>query len=150
MRGTDRGLFTGAVFIDLRKVFDSVDHKILIGKLESYGLKHTELDWFRNYLTDRKQLVRFGKEISYRCPITSGVPQGSILGPLLIVLIVNDLSIVLGRCQILMYVDDTALVIPRKSVVLLPLNFPRCPFVNQGKTECILFGTDCRLMLIIL
>ena len=63
-RGIDLGLLTGSVFIDLRKAFDSVDHEILISKLESYGLKDIELDWFRNYLTDRKQLVSFGKEIS--------------------------------------------------------------------------------------
>ena len=95
------------VFIDLRKAFDSVDHEILISKLESYGLKDIELDWFRNYLTDRKQLVSFGKEISDPCLITSGVPQGSILGPLLFVLFVNDMPIVLERCQIQMYADDT-------------------------------------------
>ena len=60
--GIDIGLLTGAVFIDLRKAFDSVDHEIPISKLESYGLKDIELDWFRNYLTDRKQLVIFGKK----------------------------------------------------------------------------------------
>ena len=75
-RGMDLGLLTKAVFIDLGKAFDSVDHEILISKLESYGLKDIGLDWFRNYLTDRKQLVSFGKEISDPCLITSSVPQG--------------------------------------------------------------------------
>ena len=70
-------MLTGAVFTDLSKAFDSVDHEILISKLESYGLKDIELDWFRNYLTDQKHLVSFGKEISDPCLITSGVPQGS-------------------------------------------------------------------------
>ena len=73
-RGIDLGLLTGSVFIDLRKAFDSVDHEILISKLESYGLKDIELDWFRNYLADRKQLVSSRKEISDPCLLTLGVP----------------------------------------------------------------------------
>ena len=100
-------MLTGAVFIDFRKA-DYVEHEILIYKLESYGLKHIELNRFRNYLTDRKQIVSFGKEIFHPCPITlNGCPHGSILGPLLFVLFANDLPIVLERCQIMMYADDT-------------------------------------------
>lgn len=78
----DEGLLTGAVFIDLRKAFNSVDHDLLIKKLESYGFKNNELNWFKSYLSDRKQVVSVGKEISDYCLIMSRAPQGSILGPL--------------------------------------------------------------------
>ena len=101
--------YTGAVFIYLSKAFGSVDHDLLINKLESYGLGNTELDCFQSYLSDRKQVVSIGKETFYYCSITSGVPQGSILGPLLFVLFTNDLSKVLTQCQILMYADDTVM-----------------------------------------
>lgn len=72
----DEGLLTGAVFIDLRKAFDSVNHDLLIKKLESYGFKNSELNWFKSYLSDRKQVVSVGKEISGYCLIMSGASQG--------------------------------------------------------------------------
>ena len=97
------------MFIDLRKAFGSVNHDLLINKLESYRLRYTELDSFHSYLSDRKQVVSIGKETSDYCPITSGVPQGSFLGPLLFVLFTNDLSKILTQCQILMYADDTVM-----------------------------------------
>ena len=156
-RGMDLGLLTGAVFIDLRKAFDSVDHEILISKLESYGLKDIELDWFRNYLADRKQLVSFGKETSDPCLITAGVPQRSILGPLLFVLFVNYLPTVLERCQILMYADDTVMYFTASYAQEISSTLTSEPakfndwlvdnslFIHQGQAECVLFGTGSRL-----
>ena len=64
------------MFIDLRKAFGSVHHDLLINKLESYGLRNTELDCFQSYLSDSKQVVSIGKETSHYCLITFGVPQG--------------------------------------------------------------------------
>ena len=108
-RGMDQGLLTGAVLIDLRKPFDTVDHQTLNNKLQSYGIMGTELSWFADYLRNRKQMVGFGSELSDPCPITFGVPQGSILGPFLFILLVNDLPLTTNHCSILMYADDTVL-----------------------------------------
>ena len=85
------------MFIYLRKAIGSVDHDLLINKLESYGLRNTELDYFQSYLSDRKQVVSIGKATR------------SNLGHLLFVLFTNDLSKVLTQCQILMYADDTVM-----------------------------------------
>ena len=79
-KGMDQGLLTGGVFIDLRKAFDSVVYALLVNKLMSHGLSNTELNWFRSYLTGRRQVVNFGRELSEPCTITSGVPQVSVNG----------------------------------------------------------------------
>ena len=96
----DRQTITGAVFIDLKKAFDLVDHEYLLFKLEHYGVKGSSLDWFRNYLTKQTQRVQFGNEKSSTQAIHFGIPPGSILGPLLFVLYINDLSC-LENCSIL-------------------------------------------------
>ena len=96
----DRQTITGAVFIDLKKAFDLVDHEYLLFKLEHYGVKGSSLDWFWNYLTKRTQRVQFGNEKSSTQAIHFGIPPGSILEPLLFVLYVNDLSC-LANCSIL-------------------------------------------------
>ena len=83
MRAIDDGCYVGAVFLDLHKAFDTVDHEILLSKLAEIGMKGSSLRWFRSYLTDRMQFVRFKNSISTTGRITCGVPQGSILGPLL-------------------------------------------------------------------
>ena len=80
----DRGLMTGAVFIDLRKAFDTVDHERLLSKLLNYGIKNKELCWFESYLFGRTQIVSYDGALSESQAISCGVPQGSILGPLLL------------------------------------------------------------------
>ena len=100
-------MITGAVFIDVKKAFDLVDHECLLLRLEHYGVRKSSLDWFRNYLTTRTQRVQFGNDMSSTRTIRFGVPQGSILEPLRFVLYFNYLSQCLENCSITMYADDT-------------------------------------------
>ena len=87
------------VLLDLQKAFYTVDHDILCKKIEAMGIDFT--DWFKSYLTDRKQIVIANDTKSEPCTVTCGVPQGSILGPLLILCYVNDMPINV-KCKLLL------------------------------------------------
>ena len=112
----DNGLVTGAVFIDLAKAFNTVDHDILLSKLEYYGVCDESLPWFKNYFTGRKQFVHIDSQSSEELAITSGVPQGSILGPLLFIVYINDLPHRIKHCSVNMFADDTALYLAGPTV----------------------------------
>lgn len=149
-----RGKLVGMVLIDLQKAFDTVDHGLLLTKLRKMGIGCT--DWFRSYLTGRRQCVNVSGLDSDFLEVTCGVPQGSILGPTLFLCYVNDLSLSLG-CQLSLYADDSALVASGKSVEDLSSCLTReldsCRgwlldnklSLHLGKTESILFGTKRRL-----
>ena len=107
-----------AVFCDLRKAFDTVDHKILLKKMKKIGITGMELEWFRNYLTNRKQYVVINGICSSPNILKIGVPQGSILGPLLFLLYINDLPIC-SELFTLLFADDTTLLASSKNVTQL-------------------------------
>lgn len=100
------GGFVTATFCDLSKAFDCVCHQILLNKLPYYGIRGSSLRFVESYLTHRWQLVEYRKQISSTLPVEDGVPQGSILGPLLFILYMNDLSYHTSA-RIIQYADDT-------------------------------------------
>ena len=99
-----------AVYLDLSKAFDTIDHSILLRKLEHYGIRGIALEWLKSYLTEREQFVRYKCVDSKVLTIPCGVPQGSVLGPLLFILYSNDIPHSLTYCKTIMFADDTTTV----------------------------------------
>ena len=109
---------TVAIFCDLKKAFDTCNHNILFSKLRKYGIMGTELEWFKSYLKNRKQFVSIKNKSSPLLDILLGVPQGSILGPLLFLLYINDLPL-FSRFLALLFADDTTLLYTHDNLKIL-------------------------------
>ena len=114
--GFESGLFTGMILIDLQKAFDTINHDILIKKMTFLGFSEETTNWFKSYLTNRKFIVHINNSFSEPGNLLCGVPQGSILGPLLFLLYINDMPQAV-TCDLLLYADDTCLVFQHKDVI---------------------------------
>jgi hypothetical protein len=111
----DSGDFVVGIFLDFSKAFDTVNHDILISKLEHYGIRGTALNWLKDYLNNRYQYVTVNSAISDTKIVKCGVPQGSILGPLLFLIYINDLYNVVSYSVPLLFADDTNLFFSGKN-----------------------------------
>ena len=110
---------TASIFIDLQKAFDTIDHSILCHKLDQYGIRGVANDLLSNYLFNRKQFVQIDNTISSMQNINCGVPQGSILGPLLFLIYINNLQNCSDFLYAILFADDTTLIASAKTFELL-------------------------------
>ena len=115
-KALDDGNIGCGVFVDLQKAFDTVDHQILLAKLNHYGIRGVSNDWFKSYLSNRNQYVSINGFDSGLTTINCGVPQGSVLGPLLFLLYINDLNQAIKFCKVHHFADDTNLLCLSNSI----------------------------------
>ena len=152
---------TSVVFLDLAKAFDSVDHSILPRKLQLFGISERSLGWFFSYSDDRQQKCYIDGKLSDSCTIKCGVPQGSILGPLLLLIYINDFPTCLKYSKARTYADDTTISVAGDTAaqVEILMNADLISSkkwlesnkltINVTKTEYILVGSSYKLESII-
>ena len=158
LENINEGELTGACLLDISKCFDSINHDILLKKLEMYGFQDVELTWFKSYLYNRQQLVSFQQETSEHLDIKNGVPQGSVLGPILFLLFINDISnFTLEGCVLNMFADDVIIYASADNVELLKHKLETCMnsitrwysnnclSINKKKSNVMIIGSKFQL-----
>ena len=116
LEGFDKGLMTGMILIDLQKAFGTIDHDILLKKVGAIGFSNHTIGWFKSYLSNRLFRVNLRNCYSDPSNITCGVPQGSILGPLLFLIYVNDMPQAV-KSNLSLYADDSSLIFQGNDVI---------------------------------
>ena len=112
----DHNVFSCGIFLDFKKAFDTVDHSGLLHKLHYYGVRGTAHNWFTSYLDGRTQTTQINSKISSKQNLTCGVPQGSVLGPLLFLLYINDIYTTSSKFKFHLFADDTNLLYADKNL----------------------------------
>ena len=110
MLNSNSGKGTDTVYLDFAKAFDKVDHKLLLEKLKRVGIKGKLLNWFKAFLSNRKQEVVVDGFKSFIHAVLSGVPQGSVLGPILFIIFINDMADTLKYVKLKSFADDTKIL----------------------------------------
>ena len=121
----DKGRFVGAIFVDLSKAFDTVSHAMFLDKLPLYEVEGKELEWFKDYLFFRKATVAYNGCFSKEHVLLTRVPQGSVLGPLLFLILFNGVVAVIEHSSILKYADGTVLYVADKDIQSINAKFSK-------------------------
>ena len=157
LKEMDDGNITGVSYLDFRKAFDLVNHNILIDKLKCYNFDSSAIKWISSYLHCRLQSVYLGHTQSSRSTITCGVPQGSVLGPLLFLIYINDLPLHVKHSQLSLFADDATLYNSAASLesIKRPIasdidnvnNWCRenGMIINENKSKCMVIGTSQKI-----